>query len=1003
MEPGTDSGTVDASGNRRRSALKGMAGSLTVATLYGPLAATAAVPELDQSGQLFSPKSEMLSGGTKAARGIKLRGSSGRQLNPGEAYQTVYGARFITYLARFLLNFDPAANAWWSNQGYGETWEEFQSDQKKAAIDNAFAEFAESVEIGLTDYFLGPYGSYSSLSAAKAGLQATEPAQSQRPLERRGVFEKLILGNAGRVSAQNAGVENVKSAKQGVLNLLTLLKARYKTVAAKRQLATLFSFMSPGLQPTTEISGLLGEADNATITDIGLLKYSVPSREAGSRTSPRRGGGYALDSFPIVKVASPPPLGDDFKQAMAAPTMKPTSRVLRIDVIDGGEGYKTPPQVDVVGQNIQSTCQATAILDRKGRVESIVVLDPGYGYGQQKEVRPRVLIDPPKEKRGASKRSAGAIRRRARAVAELEYEIIGVDIVSGGSGYVMTEPPQVDISPPEVDPDWFITVQDLPDQRMQPLRDELLVEASVFEMKFAGGNVAYSVDDPRRRSSRVTKDLLYRMQRQPLEMLPSYIRPELRRLRFTGEEIYTIPSLDAIPEYIQVQNPRFRAQDPVFGGVGKVPVTKGPTALSSSEYARLALSGAVCTVLVRTALNPLELIKTKQQLNNDPELFDFAKSRVKNDPLTNGEGPIAHENGISQGGQKILSIDDISLSSSDDVATIVGVDQAVESKLDSTFASSETPEKAKLGTTKLLQSLVELRGPGQLFHSADITFLASLVFGSFGFGATELFRRSVSAKFLEGGADSALSNEFALLAAASLATIVTAAAASPFEVLRVKSMGLIEDKKWTYVLQDFIEEKTGDKLSKADGSFDFKAVRFKDVTPLWSGFGAISSRELPFAVTKFLVFDLMSRAIVGFLNSQTGDGALPIQVGVGPVGLTISAASGAIAGIVGAIISHPADLILTKTSVSSKGSGESDEEEDAPDWREVLRDIISQDGGLANLFVGLPARATFFFLVIGLQFFLYDYVKGVFQVGSDDLSLVLDVFYAVRAGLTDAI
>lgn len=67
----------------------------------------------------------------------------------------------------------------------------------------------------------------------------------------------------------------------------------------------------------------------------------------------------------------------------------------------------------------------------------------------------------------------------------------------------------------------------------------------------------------------------------------------------------------------------------------------------------------------------------------------------------------------------------------------------------------------------------------------------------------------------------------------------------------------------------------------------------------------------------------------------------------------------------------------------------------------VVQDLLSQDGGVANLFVGLPARATFFFLVIGLQFFLYDYVKNVFQVGTDDLSLVLDVFYAVRAGLID--
>jgi Mitochondrial carrier protein len=110
--------------------------------------------------------------------------------------------------------------------------------------------------------------------------------------------------------------------------------------------------------------------------------------------------------------------------------------------------------------------------------------------------------------------------------------------------------------------------------------------------------------------------------------------------------------------------------------------------------------------------------------------------------------------------------------------------------------------------------------------------------------------------------------------------------------------------------------------------------------------------------------------------------------------------------LAGAIVSHPADLILTKTSASiGKAKVSSDDKADVkslgPAWVSVVKDLVSQDGGLSNLFVGLGSRSIFFFLVIGLQFFLYDYVKGLFQVSSDDLSLVLDVFYAVRAGLVD--
>ena len=188
--------------------------------------------------------------------------------------------------------------------------------------------------------------------------------------------------------------------------------------------------------------------------------------------------------------------------------------------------------------------------------------------------------------------------------------------------------------------------------------------------------------------------------------------------------------------------------------------------------------------------------------------------------------------------------------------------------------------------------------------------------------------------------------------------------------------------------------------------FDFRRLKPRDVLPLWSGFAPILSRELPFAIAKFLTFDLIAKTVVVFLNSQASEGALPVQIGVGPIGLAVSAGAGAIAGIAGAFVSHPADLILTKTSASKRKDNESatitpESDGKGPQWVEVVKDLISQDGGVANLFVGLSSRSVFFFLVIGLQFFLYDYVKNLFQVGSDDLNLVLDVFYAVRAGLVE--
>jgi hypothetical protein len=122
---------------------------------------------------------------------------------------------------------------------------------------------------------------------------------------------------------------------------------------------------------------------------------------------------------------------------------------------------------------------------------------------------------------------------------------------------------------------------------------------------------------------------------------------------------------------------------------------------------------------VRTALNPLELVKTKIQLKNDEEILNLATEKAL--------GKAADED-----------------------------------------AKSTT--KPVVGTTQVIQSLIEVRGPRSLFQSADITFLTSVVFGLFGFGATELFRRSFSAVFFNEGSDG---SEFVLLAAAGFATLLT--------------------------------------------------------------------------------------------------------------------------------------------------------------------------------------------------------------------------------------
>ena len=54
--------------------------------------------------------------------------------------------------------------------------------------------------------------------------------------------------------------------------------------------------------------------------------------------------------------------------------------------------------------------------------------------------------------------------------------------------------------------------------------------------------------------------------------------------------------------------------DPLFGPLGRSPVARARD-LDASQYLRLAVSGAVCSALVRAMLQPLDVVKVTQQLS----------------------------------------------------------------------------------------------------------------------------------------------------------------------------------------------------------------------------------------------------------------------------------------------------------------------------------------------------------------------------------------------------
>jgi hypothetical protein len=118
-------------------------------------------------------------------------------------------------------------------------------------------------------------------------------------------------------------------------------------------------------------------------------------------------------------------LGDEYKAAKLRAVMKPTSRILRINVIDGGQGYTVSPDVVVKQRGASRECEACAIIDRKGSVSEIILIDPGFGYGgqQNREGSEPTLPTVEIRERKSRQSNPGTEVKPAKAVAELEYSV----------------------------------------------------------------------------------------------------------------------------------------------------------------------------------------------------------------------------------------------------------------------------------------------------------------------------------------------------------------------------------------------------------------------------------------------------------------------------------------------------------------------------------------------------------------------------------------------------
>jgi solute carrier family 25 phosphate transporter 3 len=255
-----------------------------------------------------------------------------------------------------------------------------------------------------------------------------------------------------------------------------------------------------------------------------------------------------------------------------------------------------------------------------------------------------------------------------------------------------------------------------------------------------------------------------------------------------------------------------------------------------------------------------------------------------------------------------------------------------------------TPEKYK-GLVSGLRTIIQEEGAAAVLKGWFPTLVGYSLQGAFKFGLYEYFKDFYANLLGEEG-----SKKYRALvwcAGSASAEFFADMALCPLEMVKVKvqtspagkfptSFGPAASKMWEM---------------RAETRFPFGSV-----VPLWS-------RQIPYTIAKFVFFEKVVSVFYTYVFTK------PKETYSKTTQLGITFASGYIAGVICAIVSHPADSmvsLLGKESNKGKSFGQ-----------------IANEFGYKNLFTkGIGTRIIMIGTLTGLQWWIYDTFKSAFGMGT---------------------
>ncbi|CCH60856.1 hypothetical protein TBLA_0D03560 [Henningerozyma blattae CBS 6284] len=241
------------------------------------------------------------------------------------------------------------------------------------------------------------------------------------------------------------------------------------------------------------------------------------------------------------------------------------------------------------------------------------------------------------------------------------------------------------------------------------------------------------------------------------------------------------------------------------------------------------------------------------------------------------------------------------------------------------------------GMVQSFKKIIGEEGPRALLTGFGPTLLGYSIQGSFKFGGYEVFKKL----FIDTlGYDTAVRYKNSVyMGSAAAAEFLADIALCPLEATRIR---LVSQPGFANGLV---------------GGFS-RILREEGIGSFYSGFTPILFKQIPYNIAKFLVYERASELYYRIIGAKD-----TLSSGANTA---INLLSGLTAGLAAAIVSQPADTLLSKVNKTKKAPGQS---------TVGLLAQLAKQLGFVGSFAGLPTRLVMVGTLTSLQFGIYGSLK----------------------------